>query len=60
MCYMEAPSDKNKVLGISSDQNIRRQPNEIFSATIWDMRDGMSDDKLKETGFYNCDLEDFL
>jgi hypothetical protein len=29
-------------------------------ATIWDLSKGMNDDKLKERGYYNCDLEDFL
>jgi|AntRauMFilla1563_2_1112583.scaffolds.fasta_scaffold14821_2 hypothetical protein len=31
-----------------------------ISAKIWDMRNGLSDNDLKEKGFYNCDLEDFL
>ena len=31
-----------------------------ISAKIWDMKKGQNDEELKEKGFYNCDLEDFL
>jgi hypothetical protein len=31
-----------------------------IDATIWDLSKGMNDDELKEKGYYNCDLEDFL
>ncbi|PQJ76404.1 DUF6371 domain-containing protein [Polaribacter glomeratus] len=31
-----------------------------ISAKIWDMRNGLNDNELKESGFYNCDLEDFI
>ncbi|OUR93980.1 hypothetical protein A9Q87_04550 [Flavobacteriales bacterium 34_180_T64] len=35
--------------------------NEIgIKAEIWDMTNGMSDEELKEAGWYNCDLEDFF
>jgi hypothetical protein len=31
-----------------------------IDASIWDLSKGMNDDELKEKGYYNCDLEDFL
>lgn len=31
-----------------------------INAKIWDMTNGKTDEELKEEGFYNCDLEDFL
>ncbi|WP_274476140.1 DUF6371 domain-containing protein [Mangrovimonas aestuarii] len=31
-----------------------------IDAQIWDMTEGMSDDQLKQEGWYNCDLEDVI
>jgi hypothetical protein len=31
-----------------------------IDASIWVFLKGMNDDELKEKGYYNCDLEDFL
>tara|TARA_R110001592_G_scaffold352878_1_gene651175 strand:+ start:6067 stop:6231 length:165 start_codon:yes stop_codon:yes gene_type:complete len=31
-----------------------------INAKIWDMTKGKTDHQLKEEGWYNCDLEDFL
>ena len=31
-----------------------------IDASIWVFSKGMNDDELKEKGYYNCDLEDFL
>ena len=31
-----------------------------IKASIWDMRNGLSDEELEEKGLYNCDLEDFF
>jgi hypothetical protein len=31
-----------------------------IDATVWDLSDGMTDIELKEKGYYNMDLEDFL
>lgn len=53
------PDLSENAIGIAA-KRVEQLKSLNISATIWDMRDGMSDDKLKETGFYNCDLEDFL
>ena len=31
-----------------------------IEAKIWDLSDGMTDEELKQKGYYSCDLEDFL
>ncbi|MGK0414363.1 MAG: hypothetical protein ACJA1B_002587 [Polaribacter sp.] len=31
-----------------------------IDAKTWDLSKGMNDDELKEKGYFNCDLEDFL
>ena len=53
------PDLSENAIGIAA-KRVEQLKSLNISATIWDMRDGLSDNNLKEKGIYNYDLEDFL